>query len=535
MLWKNRVMQALVRLWQYLGNLGQRHFTDPLDRKLNRVLNGLYALNLSGALLLNLVLAAILAYLLQQDHDRYAGYVFPIALPAIAHMIFTLFTLWLKNKTGSFWPALLSNIAYTVYMVVLCLYFGERAGVHLVLLMVMPTTFLFLRYGNWSHLLAHGAVMLGGLAAALVSYETTAPWFPMPPEITRLGGYLSWLAAISMLYVYSIYNWREVDSAERQLVDERDLNHRLLQETIPKLEKAEAKYRHLVDDSADLIFLTDPQFNILSMNRSSQKMLAFLPSDMVGRNLCDFVADGDNSSQQLSQKLLCEQVKQTLAPGKITRVRTRLIHKHREDGVEVVLSLQLSRVNGQDEIIARATEVEPEVTLRFLNREHGSYTLGNNILHADVLSQRIADRISLHYSQHELNSLRTCIREILINAIEHGNLGISFEEKSRVIEQGDFMDFLRQRQNDQRYANRKVQVRYVVNRTGLFLRITDEGDGFDHQGFLKRTESDDSLLMLEHGRGLTMARNAFDSVEFNAKGNQVTLKKKHSITATKAG
>ena len=74
-----------------------------------------------------------------------------------------------------------------------------------------------------------------------------------------------------------------------------------------------------------------------------------------------------------------------------------------------------------------------------------------------------------------------------------------------------------------------------MSRTGLFLRITDEGDGFDHQGFLKRTESDDSLLMLEHGRGLTMARNAFDSVQFNTKGNQVTLAKKHTITGAKAG
>lgn len=72
------------------------------------------------------------------------------------------------------------------------------------------------------------------------------------------------------------------------------------------------------------------------------------------------------------------------------------------------------------------------------------------------------------------------------------------------------MDFLRQRQKSPRYANRQVQVRYVVSRTGLFLRVTDEGDGFDHQGFLRRTESDNSLLMLEHGRGLTRARNAFD-------------------------
>ena len=485
-------------------------------------------------MLLNLALAGIFAWLVRREGTSYLDYVPALAIPAVLHVAITGFTIWLKNQTGSLTPTLLGNLSYTAYMVALCLYFGERAGIHLVLLMVMPTTFLVLRYGHWGSMLAHAAIMLTGLATALVSYETMRPLFPLPPDITRLGGYLSVLAAVGMLYVYSIYNWREGHTAEQQLITERDLNHTLLQETIPKLEKAEAKYRHLVDDSDDLIFLTDSQLKILSMNRSSQKMLAFVPGDMVGQNLCDFIGDGDTSDKELSRNIVREQVRNLLQSGKLTRFRTRFCHKHREDGVEVLLSLQLSRINGQNEIIVRAIEMEPEVTLRFLKREHGSYTLGNNILHADVLSQRIADRISLHYSQHELNSLRTCIREILINAIEHGNLGISFEEKSRVIEQGDFMDFLRQRQKDPRYANRQVQVRYVVSRTGLFLRVTDEGDGFDHRGFLRRTESDDSLLMLEHGRGLTMARNAFDSVEFNSKGNQVTLTKKHSITGAKA-
>lgn len=528
-------MVHLRQLWDRYLRAGDTHFSSIPERKLNRVLNILYALNLTGTLLLNIALVFIFVWLLRHEGERYLGYVPALIVPAGIHVLITFFTIWLKNKTGSFAPTLLGNLSYTGYMVALCLYFGERAGVHLVLLMVMPTTFLVLRYGNWGNLLAHAAIMLSGLVAALVSYETMQPLFPLPAEISRLGGYLSFLAAIGMLYVYSIHNWRESYAAEQQLIAERDLNHKLLQETIPKLEKAEAKYRHLVDDSDDLIFLADNQLRILSMNRSSQKMLAFLPADMIGKDLCDYIGDGENSDKELSRNLVREQVRNLLATGKQTRFRTRFRHKHREDGVEVLLSLQLSRVNGQDEIIARATEIEPEVTLRFLNREHGSYTLGNNILHADVLSQRIADRISLHYNQHELNSLRTCIREILINAIEHGNLGISFEEKSRVIEQGDFMAFLRQRQKDPRYANRQVQVRYIVSRTGLFLRITDEGDGFDHQGFLKRTESDDSLLMLEHGRGLTMARNAFDSVQFNTKGNQVTLAKKHTITGAKAG
>lgn len=400
-------MAHLRQLFDRYLRAGDAHFSSIPERKLNRVLNILYALNLTGTVLLNLALMVIFAWLRDHEGERYFSYVPVLVLPAAVHLVITIFTLWLKNRTGSFSPTLLGNLSYTGYMVALCLYFGERAGVHLVLLMVMPTTFLVLRYGSWGTMLAHAAIMVAGLVAALVGYATLQPLLPLPPEITRLGGYLSFLAAVGMLYVYSIHNWREGHAVEQQLIHERDLNHTLLQETIPKLEKAEAKYRHLVDDSDDLIFLADAQLKILSMNRSSQKMLAFLPGDMIGRDLCDFIGDGENSDKELSRSIVREQARNLLGSGKLTRFRTRFRHKHREDGVEVLLSLQLSRVNGQDEIIARAIEVEPEVTLRFLNREHG--------------------------------------------------------------------------------------------------------------------------------RGLTMARNAFDSVEFNAKGNQVTLTKRHSISGAKAG
>jgi anti-sigma regulatory factor (Ser/Thr protein kinase) len=178
------------------------------------------------------------------------------------------------------------------------------------------------------------------------------------------------------------------------------------------------------------------------------------------------------------------------------------------------------------EILGKASLVEPEVTQEFLNQEKGSYTLGNNVTHAEILSQRISDRISIHFAPNELNSLRTCFREILINAIEHGNLGITFDEKTQALQGGDYMEFLTARQKENRFAARRVHVFYVINKKMLVLRVTDEGDGFDHEGFLERSQSDESFLYLEHGRGITMAQGAFDSVEFNKKGNQVTLTKR---------
>jgi anti-sigma regulatory factor (Ser/Thr protein kinase) len=59
----------------------------------------------------------------------------------------------------------------------------------------------------------------------------------------------------------------------------------------------------------------------------------------------------------------------------------------------------------------------------------------------------------------------------------------------------------------------------------MICRITDDGTGFDHKSFIQRADTDDSMMMLEHGRGITMARNTFDEVVFNEQGNQVTLRK----------
>ncbi len=531
---KPSAMRALARLWKIYLHSGSRHFHNAQRRKLNRVLNFLFALNMLGAGLLVVAEALIFLVLLNRDFERYIKYLLPFGSLGLIHFTITGFTIWLKNKTGSFNVTYLSNLSYTLYILLLCVFVGEEAKIHLILLMVIPTSFIIYQYGRWIELFIHSGIMLIGLAAAHVAYEVMQPLYPMPADIGRIAGYLSWLAALGMLYTYSLHNWREVSQVEQLLADERDLTHKLLQQTIPKLEKTEAKYRHLVDDSSDLIFQLDPDCNILSMNKTSQRLLSFLPEDMLGKSLLGYIQSDNHGEPDVNLSVFVQQVNDLQKGRRPNRFRTRFKHKHRSDGVELYVILQLARFEGEIEIMGHATEVEPEVTLQILDQEKGRYTLTNNILHADILAQRISDRISVHFSLQELNAIRTCFREILINAIEHGNLGVTFEEKSAVIENGDFMEFLVERQRDERYASRRVRVVYLVTKSKLVLRVSDDGEGFDHRAFLTRAQTDDSLLYLEHGRGITMARNAFDEVVYNDKGNQVTLKKHLKRAAERA-
>lgn len=83
---------------------------------------------------------------------------------------------------------------------------------------------------------------------------------------------------VSLLLIYSLFNWL-VGFSDREAAAERKENRQKTcsARTIPKLEITEAKYRHLVDDSSDLIFQMNEDAQILSMNKTAHTMLGYLP------------------------------------------------------------------------------------------------------------------------------------------------------------------------------------------------------------------------------------------------------------------
>ncbi len=115
----------------------------------------------------------------------------------------------------------------------------------------------------------------------------------------------------------------------------------------------------------------------------------------------------------------------------------------------------------------------------------------------------------------------TGISELLINAVEHGNLGIEYEEKTRLVARGQWQAEVNRRLQQDEYQNKKVLVRF--KREGRLNRILikDEGNGFDWQNFL---ELDPLRAYDTHGRGIAMARiMSVDNIKYLGNGNQVEL------------
>ncbi len=117
------------------------------------------------------------------------------------------------------------------------------------------------------------------------------------------------------------------------------------------------------------------------------------------------------------------------------------------------------------------------------------------------------------------HSAVTGINELLVNAIEHGNLAIGYEEKTELLGSGEWHKEVHRRLQLPQYAERFVDVHLCNTEQALELTIADCGDGFDPRPFL---EIDPERFAETHGRGVALARLiSFDSVAFLGKGNVV--------------
>lgn len=113
----------------------------------------------------------------------------------------------------------------------------------------------------------------------------------------------------------------------------------------------------------------------------------------------------------------------------------------------------------------------------------------------------------------------TGLLELLVNAVEHGNLGITYEDKSRLLEAGQLDDEIERRLDDPVYGARHGVATFIRHGDNIHLSVIDEGAGFDWTPFLKL---DVQRAFDTHGRGIATARMvSFDSLEYHGTGNHV--------------
>lgn len=110
----------------------------------------------------------------------------------------------------------------------------------------------------------------------------------------------------------------------------------------------------------------------------------------------------------------------------------------------------------------------------------------------ELLSQLRAHR----WTEHDVFGIHLSLEEAMMNAIKHGN----------------------------RYAtDKRVHVACQLRTDSVWIRVTDEGPGFDPAAVRDCTE--DEGLEATSGRGVMLIRSFMSTVEWSDRGNCVTMVK----------
>jgi len=109
--------------------------------------------------------------------------------------------------------------------------------------------------------------------------------------------------------------------------------------------------------------------------------------------------------------------------------------------------------------------------------------------------------------------------ELFLNAVEHGNLGITYKKKSQLIENDEWLAEVERLISLAENILKRVKVQVKNLKYEIRFFIQDQGNGFEWQSFL---ELSPDRAFDAHGRGIAVAKKlSFDRIKYIGKGNRV--------------
>jgi YesN/AraC family two-component response regulator len=161
--------------------------------------------------------------------------------------------------------------------------------------------------------------------------------------------------------------------------------------------------------------------------------------------------------------------------------------------------------------------------------------LGNDLYNLPGVIAYLLHGLKTVLSKKELTDLQLVLSELLLNAIEHGNLEISGKEKHQALIEDRFASLIEERRADPLREQRRVLVELSFEqRSGEFrCQIRDEGVGFCWQSLPQEIKTED--FVLPHGRGVLLSRLLVDQLMYNDAGNEVTVVKRLPTSSDSGG
>ncbi|EMY15282.1 histidine kinase-like ATPase domain protein [Leptospira weilii str. Ecochallenge] len=290
-------------------------------------------------------------------------------------------------------------------------------------------------------------------------------------------------------------------------------------------EQSAVQYKNLYEGEEDFLFDLDFNGTITGSNKSIATFLGFKPQDVIGKNFFDLLYKTGSLEDVFKKLYVMERMEELHSTRKPVYFRVDFIQKYLKEPKELQVRLQILEHKYGRDILGRAFEPDRDLIGRFLDEERIVFSMNNSLQNAELLSQRLTFNLIRFTNPAMALSIRTGLREMLINSIEHGNLNISNEDKARFLKSRNYFQFILTRQNDPHYRDKKILVEYFLSSQKVGYRITDEGKGFNHARIVRNAFSKTNENATLQTRGIPFALSTFDVVKFNSAGNRVTLVK----------
>jgi anti-sigma regulatory factor (Ser/Thr protein kinase)/PAS domain-containing protein len=287
---------------------------------------------------------------------------------------------------------------------------------------------------------------------------------------------------------------------------------------------SEKKYRHIVEGTREIIFTLDESWRFKTANDAIKAEFKISPEAVTKYTLTDLIYD-ELTDATILRKIITEKLEESKKSSTPVRFNAQIKTPNLIEPVEFKITLEFIEIEGLREIIGKAVRISDDRFSEFFISEKCEYLIKNLLFTADDISHRITDNLQKYMDKTDITTIRIGLREIIINSIEHGNLNISFEEKTEAILNDRYFEFINERQSNPDHRDKRVRIEYLISASKAIYKVTDQGKGFNHRKFLSGLSDDPAELMLTHGRGISMVKSIFDEVRYNSKGNQVLLVK----------
>lgn len=162
-----------------------------------------------------------------------------------------------------------------------------------------------------------------------------------------------------------------------------------------------------------------------------------------------------------------------------------------------------------------------EVAKDVVEYEEKKIVMDNNMEKIWGVVNQVFYNVSNSEGQVSIEGLKLGLYEIIVNAVEHGNLEISYDEKKKALHENSYSDLLAERIKKANRSGKSVTVRSIFDRKKIEISVTDCGKGFDYSNL--PDHSDPENILSAHGRGILLATVYYDIVEYKHPGNSVKL------------